>query len=163
MAKEIERKFLLPEIPSELLIKEKRTIYQSYLAIGKEEVRIRKVEYENSSKKYFLTYKNRLKGKFSREEIEIEITEMTYEQLNKQSKPIIKDRLVIGLENDLFAEADIFNNVGFELKTVEVEFKSVIDAEKFTPPNWFGMELTGTAEFGNQFLWESINGIKRED
>jgi CYTH domain-containing protein len=160
MAKEIERKFLLPSIPNELITNEKRTIYQNYLAVGKEEVRIRRIHYENLSEKFYLTYKNRLKGKFVREEVEIEITSMTYDQLNNKSMPIIKDRLLISLDNDLWAEVDIYNNVGFELKTVEVEFKSVSEAECFTSPYWFGRELTGTGEYSNQSLWEGINGIK---
>lgn len=163
MAKEIERKFLLGEFPKDLLIKEKRTIYQSYLALGREEVRIRRVQYENASDKFYLTYKNRLKDKFAREEIEIEITEMTYKQLNNKFKPIIKDRLLIGLGNDLWAEVDIFQNAGFQLRTVEVEFKSVTEAESFVPPCWFGRELTGTEEYGNQFLFEIINGINTRD
>lgn len=158
MAKEIERKFMLREIPKELTIMDKRTIYQSYLAVGMEEVRIRRVQHEDSSEKFFLTYKNRQKDKLLREEIEIEITVMTYDQLNNKSKPIIKDRLLIGLDNDLMAEVDIFINTGFELKTVEVEFKSVIEAENFIPPAWFGRELTGTGEYNNQSLWENING-----
>lgn len=162
MSKEIERKFLLSTIPNELVIKEKRTIYQSYLAVGKEEVRIRRVHYENSSDKFYLTYKNRQKGKITRKEIEIEITGMTYDQLNNRSKPIIKDRLLISIGNDLWAEIDIFNNIGFELKTVEVEFKSVTEAERFTPPEWFGKELTGTGEYANQSLWENINRINKK-
>jgi CYTH domain-containing protein len=159
MAKEIERKFLLPSIPSELAIKEKRTIYQSYLAVGKEEVRIRRVQYENLENKFYLTYKNRLKGKLAREELEIEITSITYDQLNNKSLPIIKDRLLISIDNDLLAEVDVFCNIGFELKTVEVEFKSINEAEGFNPPDWFGKELTGTKKYSNQSLWESINGI----
>ncbi len=158
MPKEIERKFLLPSIPSELIIKEKRTIYQSYLAVGKEEVRIRRIQYEDLRNTFYLTYKNRQKGKLAREEIEIEITSMTYDQLNNKSIPIIKDRLLVNIDKDLLAEMDIFSNVGFELKTVEVEFKSVSEAKNFTPPDWFGKELTGTGEYSNQSLWESING-----
>lgn len=160
MAREIERKFLLPSIPNELIINEKRTIYQSYLAVGKEEVRIRRVQYEDLENRFYLTYKNRQKGKLAREEFEIEITSKTYEQLNNKSIPIIKDRLLISINNDLLAEVDVFSNIGFELKTVEVEFKSIIEAESFNPPDWFGKELTGTKEYSNQSLWENINGIK---
>lgn len=161
MAKEIERKFMLAAIPDEMPVKEKRTIYQSYLAVGKEEVRIRRVQYEDQPDKYYLTYKNRLKGKLAREEIEIEITCSTYNQLNNKSIPVIKDRLLISLENGLWAEVDIFKNIGFDLKTVEVEFKSVSDAESFILPYWFGRELTGTGKYTNQSLWESINKIKQ--
>jgi CYTH domain-containing protein len=162
MAREIERKFILLSIPDDLIIKEKKTIYQSYLAVGKEEVRIRRVQYENLFEKFYLTYKNRLKDRFSREEIEIEITSMTYNQLSDKSMPIIKDRLLISINNDLLAEVDIFNNIGFELKTVEVEFASVNDAMRFNPPDWFGRELTGTGEYGNQSLCESINGVNKK-
>lgn len=160
MAQEIERKFILPAIPEGLSIIEKKVIFQSYLALGKEEVRIRKIEYENKLDQYYLTYKNRLKGKFSREEIEIEIGKETYEQLANKAIPLIKERNLIGLEGKLFAEADVYLNAGFELKTVEVEFSSVEAALGFNPPEWFGRELTGAAEFGNQYLFELINGIK---
>ena len=87
---------------------------------------------------------------------------MTYDQLNNKSLPIIKDRLLISIYNDLLAEVDVFNNIGFELKTVEVEFKSINEAERFNPPDWFGKELTGTGEYSNQSMWENINGIKRK-
>lgn len=159
MAKEIERKFILGELPKELDIKERKTIYQSYLALGKEEVRIRRVQYESIPDKFYLTYKNRLKDKFAREEVEIEITERTYEQLNSKFKPIVKDRLLIELGYGLWAEVDIFQNTGFQLRTVEVEFKSITEAESFVPPFWFGRELTGTGEYGNQLLFKIINGI----
>lgn len=157
MAMEIERKFLLCFIPDNLKIQERKTIYQSYLATGKEEVRIRRVEWEDKSK-FYMTYKNRLNNKLGREEIEIEITENTYHQLNNKSVPVIKDRLVIELGNGLYAEVDIFKNIGFELKTVEVEFKSYEEAEGFVPPDWFGRELTGTTEYNNQSLWMKVNG-----
>lgn len=163
MAKEIERKFMLGVLPHQLDIKERKTIYQSYLALGKEEVRIRRVQYESTPDKFYLTYKNRLKDKLAREEIEIEITERTYEQLDIKFKPIVKDRLLIELGNDLWAEVDIFRNTGFELRTVEVEFNSVTEAENFVPPNWFGRELTGTGEYGNQLLFKIINGINTEE
>lgn len=162
MPKEIERKFLLAAIPDKLVIQEKKTIYQSYLAVGKEEVRIRRIQYENLPDKFYLTYKNRLGEKTVREEIEIEITGATYDQLNNRSKPVIKDRFLISIHNNLWAEADIYSNIGFDLKTVEVEFRSLEDAESFISPGWFGRELTGTSEYSNQSLWESINGISKK-
>lgn len=157
MAKEIERKFLITEIPNKLIINEKKTIYQSYLAVGKEEVRIRRIQYENAADKFYLTYKSRLKEKGVKEELEIEITGKTYCQLDNKSKPIIKDRLVAKIGNELTAEIDIYKNIGFDLKTVEVEFKSLKEADNFIPPEWFERELTGTGEYTNQSLWESIN------
>lgn len=162
MAMEIERKFLVSSIPDKLKIKEKWRIYQSYLAVGKEEVRIRRIQYENLPDKFYLTYKNRLKGKLARKEIEIEISSSTYNQLSNRSIPIIKDRLRISIDKDLWAELDIFDNIGFELKTVEVEFRTLKEAENFIPPDWFGRELTGTGEYTNQSLWENINCINKD-
>lgn len=163
MAMEIERKFLLGSFPENLIISGKRTIFQSYLAVGREEVRIRRVQFENSENKFYLTYKNRLKGKLARQEVEIEITDNTYNHLNNKSVPIIKDRYLINLGNGKCAEIDIFKNAGYELETVEVEFNSVKEAESFMPPEWFGRELTGTGEHGNQAIWEGINGIKEDN
>lgn len=158
MPMEIERKFLLEEIPEGLKIEERKTIYQSYLATGKEEVRIRRIDLDKGSR-FYLTYKNRTGEKNQREEIEIEIGENTYGQLNNKSLPIIKERFVIGLGDGLIAEADVYKNLDFELKTVEVEFKSLEEAEGFKAPGWFGRELTGTKEYNNQWLWERVNNI----
>ncbi len=36
--------------------------------------------------------------------------------------------------------------------TVEVEFGSVEEAEDFTPPGWFGQEITGREELSNRSL-----------
>jgi adenylate cyclase len=160
MAREIERKFLLESLPEDLKIEERKTIYQSYLAVGKEEVRIRRVTYGDGESKFYLTYKNRTGEKMSREEIEVEIGEKTYDQLNKLSVPLIKERFLIKIQDGLFAEADIYENIGFELMTVEVEFSSMEEAEGFVPPAWFGRELTGTKEFNNQYLFERVNGKK---
>lgn len=156
MPMEIERKFLLESIPENFKIEGRKTIYQSYLATGKEEVRIRRV-LSGEENRFYLTYKNRTGDTSQREEIEIEISQVTYDQLNNKSIPVIKERLVVSLEGSLFAEIDNYGNIGFELKTVEVEFKSLEEAEKFEAPKWFGRELTGTKEYNNQWLWERVN------
>lgn len=149
--KEIERKYIVKLIPPQLPDMPYSYIEQSYLAIGIEEVRIRKKKKENETK-YFLTIK---KGKgLSREEIETEISESTYNQLNKNSKPIRKIRYTMPY-NDFILEIDKYLDI--DLIVAEIEFKSEQEAKTFIPPDWLGRDITEDKVFKNQSIWEMLN------
>ncbi|GCD12917.1 CYTH domain-containing protein [Clostridium tagluense] len=143
---EIERKFLVKEIPSNLNKYVKEPIAQDYLSF-KPEVRLR-----TRNDKCYLTVKG--EGVFEREEYETEIKKETYLDLLKKSqgKPIQKDRYIIPLYDGLIAELDLYKNIEWLKETVEVEFKDIESARGFKVPLWFGLEVTGRAEYKNKNL-----------
>jgi len=155
MSLEIERKFLVKEIPANLDISDKYEISQNYLAIGKEEIRIRCV-IKNCISYYYFTYKNGLG--FKREEFECEIYSQTYDQICDFIKtiPLTKTRYLIPhrdlLNGGLLIELDKYNQ--FDLIVAEVELLD--ENDKFIPPDWFGEEVTGKKEYSNQYLWKQI-------
>lgn len=142
---EIERKFLVKSLPN-LNNYQKYDISQGYISI-EPVVRLRK---QDSS--YYLTKKS--KGSLIREEIEVEISQEVYDILLSliQTRIIEKTRYKIPLENGLIAELDIYHNDLASLYTVEVEFKTMEEAQSFIPPNWFGEDITEDNRFKNNNL-----------
>ena len=161
MNKEIERKYLLPSFPQELLDSGKLklisrvTIEQTYLAMDDaEEVRVRKLSPDNGDEaSYTHTYK-RGKG-FSREEVEYEISSSIYHQLLDGSgrAPLVKTRTTVEEDGRIF-EMDEYHQ--YQFMTVEAEFASEEEAVSFQPPAWFGSEVGGEVEYRNKRLWASL-------
>lgn len=156
MAKEIERKYVLTDrrLPSYVVTENSRQIHQTYLAIGKEEVRVRKTIKEGQET-HTMTIK---KGSgLTREEIEFEIDVETYNQLleGENRKPLIKTRRTMHLLGYEF-DCDIYENAAIEgLQTFEVEFASEEEALAFEAPKWLE-EVTGDKRYKNQNLWKEI-------
>ncbi len=74
---------------------------------------------------------------------------------------IVKTRYSVPLGNGLVAEVDIFHGALEGLATVEVEFNgrdALMKANDWTPPVWFGKELTSDGRFRNKNLTK-INKI----
>lgn len=151
MPKEIERKFLIEEMPFTENIIGRQYISQNYLATGDEEVRIRYKKERNTEPDLTLSIK-RGSG-LEREEITNIITRETYNQLalNCSTKPIIKTRILVQHGKHLL-EIDTYEN--HPLIVGEVEFGSLKEAESFIPPTWFGQEVTEDASYKNQNLWK---------
>ena len=166
MGKEIEKKYLVTE---ESLLnlglhrtKGKVIIEQNYLAIGNEEVRIRK-KVKDDEDKYTLTIK--IGSGLEREEIENEITKETYKQINSNisTKPIIKYRETV-LIDDLTLEIDTYVNEEFnELMVAEIEFNSIDEVNENILPNWAIQDITYDKSFKNQSLWNRLNVTKEYD
>jgi CYTH domain-containing protein len=156
MGKEIEKKFIINELPNNIKLKNGKEIHQTYLATGKEEIRVRKLMTKKETT-FTMTIK---KGEgLVREEIEFDITEGTYQQLllNSNKTPIIKKRHKIELDEHKF-DFDQYSNLNVVgLKTIEVEFESEQAASKFVKPEWFGKEVTEDKKYKNQNLWLSLN------
>lgn len=152
MLKEIERKFIIEDLPSlmTLDILEVQQIYQVYLAIGKEQVRARQL-IRNNDINYTLTIK-RGHG-LLRDEIEAIITKETYQQLCRNKTQLIKTRSVI-LINGIKTYIDQYYQ--HKLIIAEVEFPNEYEAKQFQPPEWFGREVTGEFEYENQYLWKVL-------
>lgn len=143
---EIERKYLIPHIPSGLDIKETHIIEQGYLCTSPV-VRIRK-----DNDQYILTYKS--KGLMVREEYNLPLTEAAYEHLKEKTdgRIIKKTRHVIPLGSSLSIELDIFQADLAPLVLAEVEFPTKEMADAFTPPDWFGEDVTFSPLYHNSAL-----------
>ncbi|MDW7692731.1 CYTH domain-containing protein [Flammeovirgaceae bacterium SG7u.111] len=148
MPTEIERKFVIETIPSELKAEKGIEIRQSYIAIepmGKE-VRLRQ-----SGEKYFLTVKS--SGALVRSEYEISLSQVQYESLlpSACSGVICKTRYW-ALGNGKEISVDIFHEQLAGLVIAEVEFSSIEDSVEFEPPSWFGREVTDDPSYKNKYL-----------
>ena len=149
---EIERKFLCSKIPDDLENFKYHKITQGYIS-SVPTIRIRKCDHS-----YFLTIKS--KGEISREEFELEISEKEYNNLCEkvENNFIKKYRYLIPLEGNLVAELDIYLDKLKGLTTIEVEFDSLEKCDEFTPPDWFGEDISYKNEYKNVNL---SNGITK--
>ncbi|UWP60595.1 CYTH domain-containing protein [Ruminococcus gauvreauii] len=143
---EIERKFLIRSLPENLLEYQALRIEQAYLCTDPV-VRVRRQNDE-----YILTYKS--KGFLSREEYNLPLTEESYLHLRKKADGIIlsKTRYVIPLSDDLKIELDMFDFPYETLRLAEVEFPTEEAAAAFTPPDWFGEDVTHSPRYQNSTL-----------
>ena len=130
---EIERKYLISSVPFALSSYPCRKIEQGYLSTAPV-VRIRR---DNND--YILTYKS--KGMMIREEYNLPLTKESYEHLKEK----IDGRLI-------FIELDIFSGDLAPLMLAEVEFPDVETANHFTPPKWFGEDVTFSSSYHNSTL-----------
>ena len=144
---EIERKFLPVRLPDGVAAGER--LEQGYLAVAPDgtEVRIRRRAGRST-----LTVKS---GPAQvRVEEELEIDDRRFEALwaLTEGRRIAKTRHVVPLGNGVEAELDVYAEALAGLRVAEVEFPSAADSAAFTPPDWFGRELTGDARYANQSL-----------
>jgi len=161
MAMEIERKFLLPEYPEQLIqngdlkIVTEQNIDQTYLAIEDgQELRVRKITDLSTGEVTFThTFKD---GKgISRQEIEYFISEGLYNQMIEAFKavPLVKKRIT-GVWNGTTVEIDLYTQL--ELSVLEVEFDSLEEAESFIAPEWFGEDVSTERKYSNKTVWKEL-------
>lgn len=143
---EIERKYLVKEIPTDLDQYEIKKIAQGYLCT-EPVVRIRR-----SNNDYYMTYKG--DGLMVREEYNLPLTEEAYTHLRPKIDGLLiaKTRYLIPLDDKLTAELDIFEEDLKGLVIVEVEFDSVEEANAFSAPDWFGEDVTNSGKYHNSYL-----------
>ena len=145
---EIERKFLIKQIPEGCTSFPCRQIEQAYLNTDPV-VRVRR---DNDD--YYLTYKG--KGLLSREEYNLPLNKEAYEHLLAKADGIIltKKRYMIPVPgNDhLTIELDVFEGHYDGLILAEVEFASEEEAKAFNPPARFGEDVTFSGEYHNSRL-----------
>lgn len=148
MGKEIERKFLVDELPANLDEYDFHDLEQGYLNTAPV-VRVRK---EDDT--YYLTYKGR--GFIEREEYNLPLTEEAYLHLVAKSdgKIISKRRYRIPF-NGYTIELDVFKEPFAPLVLAEVEFQTPEEANAFVPPAWFGRDVTSEPEYTNSYLSRS--------
>lgn len=143
---EIERKFLIPSLPTDLSTYEHHHIEQGYLCTAPV-VRIRKEDDH-----YYMTYKS--KGMMVREEYNLPLNKESYEHLKPKADGIIisKTRYLIPYNEALTIELDIFHDDYEGLWLAEVEFDSEEAANTFQPPVWFGKDVTFDGRYHNSFM-----------
>ena len=147
---EIEKTFLVKNIPTNLSSYKSFSIKQGYLSSSHPALRIR--QFGNS---FELTKKIPLRpGDWSSvEEINIPLTEDEFNKLWPLTERYLeKTRYLIPLENNLVAELDIFNEELTGLAFVEVEFSSEVEMNSFKQPDWFGRDVTQEDFSANSFL-----------
>ena len=145
---EIERKFLIEKdmLPNNLNDYPHSELEQAYI-ITDPVLRIRKQD-----NTYILTYKGQ--GLMKREEIEVPLTKDAYEKLltKTEGNIITKTRYKIPEKAGLTIELDIFSGIFEGLYLAEVEFPSEEAANAYTPPSWFGEEVTHVNTYHNSTL-----------
>ncbi|MFI3199972.1 MAG: CYTH domain-containing protein [Eubacteriales bacterium] len=144
---EIERKYLINEIPFPLESYPFHTIEQGYLCTNPV-VRVRKED-----NNYYLTYKGR--GLLKREEYNLDLTEDAYLHLREKIDGILitKKRYLIPIEHTSYTiELDLFEGEYTSLVLAEVEFPSEKEANEFAPPSWFGDDVTLDTKYHNSTM-----------
>lgn len=142
---EIERKYLISQLPEQLEQYPFHEIEQGYLCT-EPVVRIRR---EDDT--YYLTYKS--KGLMIREEANLPLTKEAYEHLRTKADGhlISKRRYLIPFASYTI-ELDVFRTPRPDLILAEVEFSTKEEAMNFMPPSWFGEEVTNSPLYQNSQL-----------
>jgi CYTH domain-containing protein len=146
--REIERKFLVREMPADLTSFPSNEISQGYLVSLDDglQVRLRK-----SGDRYSLTFK-RGTGNV-REEREVELTATQFDALwpATEGKRLVKTRYEIPF-GERVVEIDVYHDRHEGLVVAELEFDEEAAAKNFEPPDWLGDEVTGDPRYSNQLL-----------
>ncbi len=162
---EIEKKYLINELPKTLGKYEYIDMEQGYISVNPV-IRIRK-----AGERYILTVKS--KGLLVRQEFEMDISEEEYNSLSKkvEGNIIAKRRYLIPLKDtegttgdkdmdqSLKIELDVFNGLFKGLIYAEVEFPTEEAAKSFIPPAWFYKDVTSSATYQNS----SLSSMKEKD
>ena len=173
MGVEIERKFLVEDIPDDLSKYDRHRIEQGYLNVSPA-IRVRRED-----DKFYMTYKG-LKdaSRIGQEEYNLFLDEGSYlHLLDKADGNIIrKDRYIIPLNEDAYDEAfleqnadlsdkirsgeikielDIFDEPYKGYVIAEVEFPSEEAAAAYRRASWFKEDVTGDYRYSNAYMSRS--------
>ncbi len=142
---EIERKYLVKELPENLEKYPCKHIEQGYLNTDPV-VRIRRTD-----DRYTLTYKG--SGLMVREEYNLPLNAESFLHMKDKIDGILieKCRYLIPFEKYTI-ELDIFEGELAPLQLAEVEFESEDEANAFIPPAWFGEDVTFSTKYHNSTL-----------
>ena len=142
---ERERRYLVESLPDPL--PKPSEIEQAYVSTGPASVRVRRRDDQHT-----LTIKTG-SGR-NRHEIERELEQEEFEAIwdTATELRISKRRHEIALDGGLTAELDLYDGSLEGRRLVEVEFDSDEQADDFTPPAWFGREVTTDNRYTNSSL-----------
>lgn len=146
---EIERKYLVLTPPEHLEQYPCKIIEQGYLNTNPV-VRIRRANDD-----YILTYKG--SGHLVREEYNLSLNRESFYHLRDKidGRLIEKRRYLIPYRtdgSDYTIELDVFDGELAPLLLAEVEFETEEDSYRFTPPDWFGEDVTFSDDYHNSTL-----------
>jgi adenylate cyclase len=143
--REIERKFLIRQLPNKLKRSRRYVIQQGYLAT---ESAGRQVRLRKKGRTASLTFK--LGRGAHREEREIRLSQKQFAALwpGTAGRRLSKVRYEIPWKN-LMIEIDIYRGRHAGLVVAEVEFPDRVTCRRFRPPPWFGREVTGDKRYSN--------------
>jgi len=146
VALEIERKFLVEELPAGISIETEEEIAQGYLTVGEDQVRLRR-----RGDHHLITVK-RGRG-LAREEVEVPLPRESFDELwpLTEGRRLRKTRRTTPVGGGT-AEIDVYHPPLDGLVTVEIEFPDADAARAFAPPPWFGRELTDDERYSNERL-----------
>jgi adenylate cyclase len=145
---EIERKFLVRELPAEAEKRSADDVWQGYFSTTPVEVRIR-----SRDSTHELTVKS--SGGLERAEVNLPLTAEQFDELRPLVEHSIeKTRTELELGPST-AEIDVYGGKLAGLVVVEVEFASEAEARAFSPPPWFGREVTTDPRYRNAALAEA--------
>jgi len=153
---EIERRFLITSIPEDLQPVMNKTMRQYYVITESGDYRLRE-EINLLGDKCVEYWKTVKRGHgLVREEKNFRLSAAEFKDLTSglNGNWLTKTRTVFEYQG-FHLEVDTF--LDFPVKVVEVEFKSVESAKSFTPPDWFGEEITEQPEYNNYSLWCKLN------
>ena len=146
---EIERKFLVPDLPDDLDRYPRAAIDQGYLASSPDgvEVRVRR-----KGGDCFLTVKHG--PGLSRIEVELPLAAGQFDLLwpLTAGRRLRKIRYDLPGPGGLKFELDVYADALAGLQTVDVEFPDVDAAHAFEPPAMFGREIGGHPAYRNEHL-----------
>jgi len=151
---EIERKYLVRELPGDVAWESEQRLRQGYVALdGSTEVRVRLREDAST-----LTVK-RGAGRV-RAEVDVPLDDDRARALWEltEGRRLEKVRRTVRLGADV-VEVDEYAGALAGLRVAEVEFTDPAAAEAFEPPSWFGREVTGEAAYANRAL--ACDGLPR--
>jgi adenylate cyclase len=148
--REIERKFVVTQtVPLDLAACPSDEIRQGYLAVSPDgtEVRIRARGDRRSLGVKSGPSRTRI-------EEEIELDDRRFDALwpLTEGRRVRKRRYVIPAVGDRCIELDVYDDQLAGLVTAEIEFDGEQQADRFDPPSWLGVEVTGDDRFSNRSL-----------
>jgi isoleucyl-tRNA synthetase len=147
---ELEKAWIVKELPKEISKHKRVNITQAYLPDYKDDsglkvnnARIRKMDDKYTfTVKYFAGSEAETGQQIEKTE---EITKERYIELIKTAaNKVVKQRYYVHLDagSNLTAEVDVYQNNLSGLNIVEVEFPSLSREKNFKKPEWFGKEVT---------------------
>ena len=146
---EIERKWVLDAPPRWPPDHVARRVEQGYVALDDAgaEVRVRRAGDE-------LTLTIKSAPGLVRVEEELPLSEAQFASLwaLTEGRRVVKTRHLVGLDDGLTAEVDVYEGTLSGLVTAEVEFESEDASREFSPPDWLGREVTGDKRYANRSL-----------
>lgn len=143
---EIERKYLIKNLPEKLDTYPHDDISQAYISTDPV-IRIRK-----KNQNHILTLKSQ--GLLAREEVEMPISKESFLHLlnKKDGISIEKTRYKIPESHGYLIELDVFHGVYEGFIMAEIEFSDMESANSYEAPEWFGKDVTLDSRFHNSNL-----------